>query len=266
MAALFIGELLEAQGRPLKANVAYGAIATESPLSYPARLRMARNLDARDQTEEAIATLKRLGKRHSDEPEALVTLGHILRGHERFAEAASAYDEAIVRIGELQPEHWRLLYSRGISLERSKQWERAEADFLRALGIGGEQAYVLNYLGYSWVDRGINLERAEEMIVKAVKLRPNDGFIADSLGWVYYRSGRYEEAVTALERAVALEPADPIINEHLGDAYWRVGRILEARFQWQRALKFQPETPRIADLKAKLECSAASCLPVQGGT
>ena len=90
----------------------------------------------------------------------------------------------------------------------------------------------MNYLGYSWVDMNMNLDEALDMIRKAVDLRPSDGYIVDSLGWAYYRLGRFDEAVRELERAVSLKPDDPVLNDHLGDAYWRAGRKLEATFQW----------------------------------
>ena len=113
---------------------------------------------------------------------------------------------------------------------------------------------MLNYLGYSWIDRGEHYERAEEMLAKAVELRPRDGYIADSLGWVYFRTGRYPKAVAELERATALSPLDPVVNEHLGDAYWKVGRRIEAGFQWRRALDFDPEPERVEGLRRRLVC------------
>ena len=153
----------------------------------------------------------------------------------------------------MERRHWSLLYSRGIALERSKQWARAETDFIKALELEPEQPYVLNYLGYSWVDQGIHLERATGMIEKAVELRPRDGFIVDSLGWAYFRIGDYGGAVRELERAVELRPQDPVINDHLGDAYWMVGRRLEARFQWRRALALEPEADVAGTITNKLE-------------
>jgi Flp pilus assembly protein TadD len=98
----------------------------------------------------------------------------------------------------------------------------------------------------------VNLDRGLEMIKKAVELRPNDGYIVDSLGWAYYRLARFEEAVKELERAIELRPEDPVINDHLGDAYWRVGRHLEARFQWRHALDLKPEPEDLPRIQAKL--------------
>ena len=173
-------------------------------------------------------------------------MGDLLRGEDRFAEAEAAYTRALQRLPAIDRRHWRLLYARGIAYERTKRWPQAEADLLKALELEPEQPFVLNYLGYSWVDQGLNLDRAKAMLHRAVELRPEDGFIVDSLGWAYFRLGEHDKAVTYLERAVELEPGDPVINDHLGDGYWRVGRTREARFQWQRALTFEPE-PELVD-------------------
>ena len=185
--------------------------------------------------------------------DVLVKLGDILRSNKRFGESVEAYDMAIEHIGAIKERHWILLYSRGIALERSKQWSRAEKDFLAALKLHPNQPYILNYLGYSWVDQGINLDRAKAMIERAVKLRPNDGYIVDSLGWALFRIREFPVAVQHLERAVELRPQDPTINDHLGDAYWRVGRRNEARFQWHRSLSLGPEPDQAVRIRSKIK-------------
>ena len=111
----------------------------------------------------------------------------------------------------------------------------------------------MNYLAYSWVEKKQHLDEAQEMLVRAVELRPTDGFIVDSLGWVYYRLQDYDKAVEYLEKAVELRPQDPVINDHLGDAYWKVGRFQEARFQWRRALSLEPEADLIPTIEVKIE-------------
>jgi Flp pilus assembly protein TadD len=156
-------------------------------------------------------------------------------------------------IGKPTQENWTLFYSRGVSNERLKDWPAAESDFKQALELSPEESLVLNYLGYSWVDQGRNLKTAMDYIRKAVKLKPDDGYYVDSLGWAYYRLGNLPAAVENLERAVELKPDDPIINDHLGDAYWRVGRTLEAKYQWQQALTLKPEDEQVVTLKQKIE-------------
>lgn len=220
-----------------------------SPFYAMAQLRAAGSLEDLDRPEEAVALLKAFAEARPDLSAPLVRLGDLERRREAWADAIAAYDGALARLKAQGIDDWAVHYTRGIALERSKQWAEGEASFLKALELRPDQPFVLNYLGYSWVDRGENLDRALEMIARAVELRPRDGYIVDSLGWAFYRLERYEDAVRELERAVELRPTDPTINDHLGDAYWRVGRLREARFQWSRSLTFDPD----ADLAAKIE-------------
>jgi tetratricopeptide (TPR) repeat protein len=253
MARLLVADVLERQDRLAEANSVYEGVPQESPFRWSADLNRAQNLAALDRIDDSVAEFERMAAAAPDDPEPLVALGNVLRGAERFAEAGTVLDRAIERLGEEREEHWRVYYSRGIAFERSKQWDRAEKDFLKALELQPDQPYVLNYLGYSWVDQGMHIERATEMIQQAVKLRPNDGAIVDSLGWALYRVGDFDGAVKQLERAVELMPHDPTINDHLGDAYWQVGRRHEARFQWQRALSLEPEDHLIEVIEGKLK-------------
>ena len=250
---LLIGDIFEVQGRPEESITAYRAVRPDSPLSWSVRLRIATNLDALDRTDEAVAHLREMADERPDRYDALLALGNLLRSKERWTDAVAAYDEGLARIGDREPRHWRSLYARGIALERSRQWPRAEKDFLDALDLAPDQPSVLNYLGYSWVDQGINLDEALDFIERAVELRPEDGYIIDSLGWALYRLGEFEGATRQLERAVERRPDDPTINDHLGDAYWRVGRYVEARYQWRRALVLKPtEEGAVAIIEAKL--------------
>jgi len=146
-----------------------------------------------------------------------------------------------------------LFYFRGICYERSKQWSKAEADFKKALELYPDQPLVLNYLGYSLVDQGLNLEEAFKMLRKAVELRPSDGYVVDSLGWAHYKLGQYGEAADTLEKAINLKPADPILNDHLGDAYWRVNRRIEAHFQWNHARDMGPDSEDLPAILKKIE-------------
>ncbi len=250
---LLLAEIFEARQRPDQAIAAYQAIGPSSPLIWSVRQRIAANLDELDRTDEAVANLRSMAAERPERADASIALGGLLRAKERWVESVAAYDEALRRTGEPEERHWRLFYARGVALERSNQWTRAENDFLEALDLKPDQPFVLNYLGYSWVDQGINLERALTMIERAVELRPNDGYIIDSLGWAMYRLGKFADAVAELERAVELRPEDATINDHLGDAYWRVGRRNEARFQWRRVLGLDSEEEELVErVQAKL--------------
>ncbi|MEZ5847772.1 MAG: tetratricopeptide repeat protein [Geminicoccaceae bacterium] len=250
---LFIARQMLAENNVPLALDALDEVGGDSLFTWDADLLRAQAYNVTGRNEEAFALLEEMGERRPERIDALVSLGDMLRREERYAEAEVAYSEAISRIREMGPDNWRLLYARGITYERTDRWELAEADFLAALDLEPEQPFVLNYLGYSWVDKGLNLDRATDMLHRAVELRPKDGFIVDSLGWAFFRLGRFEDAVVNLERAVELQPDDPVINDHLGDAYWRVGRQREARFQWERTLIFDPEEGEAGKIRLKLE-------------
>jgi tetratricopeptide (TPR) repeat protein len=254
LAQLLLSDVLSAQDKPEASLAILAQIPPTSPYSWSARLRVAADLEMLGRTEEAIAQLKDLSAEAPTRAGAEMQLGDLLRAKKRFTEAVGAYDEAIRRLQAAgMPERWSLYYSRGIARERSGQWKESEADLMHALELRPDQPLVLNYLGYSWIDRGENLDRGLKMIEKAVELRPEDGYIVDSLGWAHYRLGDYPSAVQYLEKAIELVPEDPTINDHLGDAYWQSGRPNEARFQWRRALQFGPEADEVKPIEAKLD-------------
>ena len=250
---LILGRVLIGQGKPEAAVGVLGAIPDGQPQSWSAQLLEAAALVDADQHDKATALLKSMVEGRPGRTDALVTLADLYRRDERFALAEAAYARALAKRPTPTHDDWRLYYARGIALERLKRWPAAEQSFLQALKLQPDQPMVLNYLGYSWVDRGRNLGQAKAMLRKAVELRPDDGYIVDSLGWAYYRLGDYKPAVTQLERAAELEPGDPVVNDHLGDAYWRAGRRREARFQWERALVFKPEPDIAQAIHGKLE-------------
>jgi len=218
------------------ANKIYSLLDKNSALKSLAMINFAQNLDAMDDREEAIRKLKNIVAVQPDNLEAISALGDMYRYDEQYKKAIKYYTKALKIVGGNNPADWRFYYVRGISYERSDQWKKAEADFLIALKLNPGHPQVLNYLGYSWVDKGINLKAALKLIVQAVETSQNDGYIVDSLGWAYYRLNRIEEAVETLEQAVNLLPNDPEINDHLGDAYWSSDRRDEAMFQWEIAI------------------------------
>jgi len=235
-----------------KAIAALAKIGPTSPLYWQARLRMAA-LDAQDgHFDKAVAQLRTLVAEKTNRIDAALTLADLLRGKERFADAVAAYDTAVSRLKGSSERYWPIYFGRGICLERVKQWPRAEADMKKALELSPDQPYVLNYLGYSWIDQGVHLDDGMKMLKRATELRPDDGAVTDSVGWAYYRLGQFDQAVEWLERASEQKGDDATVVEHLGDAYWHVGRKREARFEWERALNQKPEKDRIPKLQDKL--------------
>jgi tetratricopeptide (TPR) repeat protein len=222
------------------------------PLAPVLALRRAGLLDRLDRLPEAEGELRRLAAQFPRAFQPMARLGDMYRARQNWAPAVTAYDAAIGRLGAPVVTHWPLFYARGIALERAKRWPEAEADFQRALSLNPEQPLVLNYLAYSWVELGQNLPEARRMLERAVELRPNDGNIADSLGWALFKLGDFPGAVRWLEKAVELESQSSVINDHLGDAYWAQGRRQEALFQWRRALILGPEVDEGPKIEAKI--------------
>lgn len=251
-ASLLLANLLETDNQYESAAGVYDDAVGDPVLGWTARYKKAMILARLDDTEEAISMLERMVKDRSDDLPIASALAELLRSEERYDDARKQYDKVIGQVEKLEARHWPLLYARGISLERLGEWQSAEADFLSALELNPDEPLVLNYLGYTWVDQGVNLDRALGMIEKAVEQRPEDGYMIDSLGWALYRLGQYEEAAAWLEKAVGLKPEDPTINDHLGDAYWRIGRRLEAKFQWRHAIAMGPEDEDLAKIRAKI--------------
>jgi tetratricopeptide (TPR) repeat protein len=249
---LVASEALTEKKHPESALALLARVPAGDPLISVVQMRRATLLDRMDRPDEAIAELRALAAARPDSVQPLSRLADLLRARARFPEAVVAYDEAIAKMGEVGPNGWPLLYARGISLERSGQWPRAEADLKRALQLAPEQPYVLNYLGYTWVDRGENLAQAQQMLERAVALRPEDGNVADSLGWALFKLNDLPGAIKWLERAAELESRNATINDHLGDAYWAVDRKAEAVFQWRRAVTIDPEPAETPRIEAKL--------------
>ena len=253
MALLSLGDLYEDLKKPELAIKAYERVPASSPLSRNAQIQMAVDLDTLGRSDDAKKLLDKVIADHPKDLQAIIELGNVQRGHKDFADCAKTYSKAIDTLQTPDKSNWVTYYFRGICYERSHQWPLAEADMKKALQLYPDQPLVLNYLGYSWVDKGVHLDQGMDMIRKAVEQRPDDGYIVDSLGWAYFRTGNYDEAVKNLERAVELKPEDPTINDHLGDAYWRVGRTLEANFQWAHARDLKPDPEDLPKIEAKLK-------------
>lgn len=261
---LLTASLLQGQKQPDLAIEAYGLIPADSTIFYAAEIGRAEALSAKGDTDGAIAVLTKLAEKHGDLMIVHLSLGDLLRKQERWADATAAYDKALANVKTVDARHWVIFYSRGITHEREKQWAKADADFRKALELNPDQPLVLNYLGYSLVERGEKLDEALGMIQRAVAAEPESGYIIDSLAWAYFTLGRYDEALDPMERASLLEPVDPIVTDHLGDVYWGVGRKLEAEFQWHRALSFAPEEDQAKRIRRKLEIGLDAVLAEEG--
>ncbi len=268
-ALLLSADLLDGLEQYDLAVETYKQVPADSPDHHAAELGRADALRRADKPDAAIEVLEQLARSYPTLPVVHNALGDLLRQQENYAGAVKAYDKALEFTEEGAPTQWFLLYARGISLERLKRWSEAEADLRHALKLNPDQPQVLNYLGYSLVEKQEKLDEALEMIERAVAAQPNSGFIVDSLGWVLFRMGHYDEAVAHMETAVELMPVDPVVNDHLGDVYWAVGRTREAEFQWSRALSFiDPEdTDGEADpdrIRRKLEVGLDVVLADEG--
>lgn len=248
-----LGQIFEANKYYEGALERYGRVTKNHPLYFDTKLQMAWILEKTDKLDEAINAMEKLGITYPDNREVLAALGDINRMNSRFDQAGIFYTEYIDSLKEFEDKHWSIFYTRGIVYEQAKKWQLAENDFLKALDLKPDQPQVLNYLAYSWVDKGLHIERATKMLERAVELRPHDGYIIDSLGWALYRTGDMSKAVEYLEKAVMLQTDDWAINDHLGDAYWAVGRKYEARFQWRHALSLMPEEELISKIKIKIK-------------
>nr|WP_174824894.1 tetratricopeptide repeat protein [Ruegeria arenilitoris] len=268
-AILLSAELLEQLSQYDLAAEAYRKVPTGSSDFHAAELGRAEILAQSGKPDAAIEVLENLAARQPNLPSVHVALADLQRRQENYAAAVTSYDRAIKLTETGSGGNWFLHYARGICHERLKAWDKAEADFRRALELNPDQPQVLNYLGYSLVERQEKLEEALDMIERAVAIQPDSGYIVDSLGWVLFRLGRYDEAVEHMERAVELMAVDPVVNDHLGDVYWAVGRTREADFQWRRALSFidPADTDGEADpdrIRRKLEVGLDAVLAEEG--
>ena len=242
---LAIADIYEEKFMLKDANKYYDNIDKHSELYYPAQMRKASNLIEEKEYEQAINVLKKLNKNNENNFQLLYNLGEALRINNNHQEAIKYYKQAIDSIFYETEKHWPIYYSLAVSYDKSNQWLEAEKSLRKALELSDRHPQVLNYLGYSWLKYDINTDNAALMILEAYEKEPNDSVIMDSLGWVYFKTGDYKNAINYLEKASELNPQNAIISDHLGDAYWFGGRKTEARFLWQRALHQEDETEEL---------------------
>lgn len=251
---IMLGGIAEKLEQPERAIAFYEQVPETSPMRRISELQLGITLSDTGKQEEAKSHLKELIASDPADIRSYIAYGSVLSEAKDYKEMAANYDKAVEVIGSVpRPSDWSVFFQRGIAYERLKEWPKAEPNFRKALELNPQQAQVLNYLGYSLVDMNLNLDEGLKMIQAAVDARPDDGYIVDSLGWAYYRLGRFDDAVTELEKAIQLRAGDATINDHLGDAYWRVGRKLEAVYQWNRTLISEGEDVNREQVKQKIE-------------
>jgi len=253
LAQVLLADRFESLRKYESAIAIYRGIETSSPYFRMAQVQASLDLQRLGKNDEAIAGLKKLVSADPNDAESWVALGDTYRASDKFADSVDAYNRAEKMIARPTRRDWPMFYARAMAKEKLKRLDESEADIQTALKLSPEQPELLNYLGYSWVDRGRNIPTALTMLEKARTLRPYDGYIVDSVGWAYYQLGRYEDAAKTLEAAVLLVPGDPTINDHLGDALWRAGRRIEARFQWNHAITFSDDDTDKAAIERKLK-------------
>ena len=244
---LMLGDVLQQQGDVEGARGAYQHARPGSPEFSSGQSKLAWSYQSAGNKTEALKLARTAAA--TGDLDGLLTLADLLAANESFEEAISIWTP---QIDASKTPDWQLIYSRGRANERLGRWKLAEADLIRALSLRPDDAELLNYLGYAWIDRGERVPEALAMVEKAVAANPRAGAIIDSLGWAHFRLGDFRKAVEILEQAIELEAGDPEINNHLGDAYWMVGRKDEAVFQWRRVLTLKPDEKNRVDVEKKL--------------
>ncbi len=236
VALVSMADLLENNQRYNEAIKEYAKISPQSPIYFMAQLKISSIYMQERQNQKALEKLKNLLELYPNDYQVLFNLGEISRIMNQPEKAIKYYNKALKSAPEVAKQDWTIYYALGMAYERSGQWNKAEEVLQEALKISNRHPFVLNYLGYSWLQHNENSNEALYMIFEAYRQNPEDGHIMDSLGWALYRMGKYEDSIKVLERAAEYLPGNAIVCDHLGDAYWQVGRKDEARFQWQHAL------------------------------
>jgi Flp pilus assembly protein TadD len=263
--AMMKGDIAALRNLYDEAAADYAAVSPDSPLYWLSRMRTAEVSELQGQTDHAAALLEDLAKIPLMRINALVALGDLYRRHDSYAKAVSAYDEALEDIGTPTADQWEIVYARGMAFQRLNNWPKAEKDLMQALALQPDNPDLLNFIGYSWTERGMNTDKALSYLRKAVDLKPRDGFILDSYGWALYRSGQYAEAVKWMEQAISRMPDDATVLDHLGDAYWQTGRKAEARFKWLRAAELSDDKTFRTTVSRKLNTGLPLPAPVRHG-
>ncbi len=242
LARILLGGILEMREMYKDAINVYDEVPYSSAAYYIAQYKKSENLRNLNDYKGAELLLKSLIMDYPDDYQTLIDLGDVLRVQEKYKEALKYYKDALKKHHAQIKNMWQIYYALGMTYERLGEWHDAEKNLVKALQLSPNNLLVLNYLGYSWLQRGKSPEEAFRYIIKAYNQAPYNSSITDSLGWGFYRFGKYEDAINYLEKAVDSDPSNAVINDHLGDAYWQGGRKNEAYFQWNHALTLKDDS------------------------
>ena len=249
---LLLGDLTSDEEAWWEAARHYSKVSGNDIYLREAKIRRAQMYERAGAIDDAQALFVALVEQYNDDQATKVAIADFYRRTERFLEAEAFYIEVLDALSADDEAFWGIHFSLGICRERLGKWAEAEKNLLHAKQLSNDEPLVLNYLGYSWIDKGMRLEEARDLVEMAVRKDPTNGFYLDSLGWAYYKLGEYEPALGFIERATLLEPTDPTITDHLGDILWRLGRKTEARYQWQKVLGFNPSELDYKKIQGKL--------------
>lgn len=262
LTAYELGEALAKAERELPAREAFAAVTPADPLIYAeAQYGIGESFVRDEKPEEALAAFRRADAAAPNQPRMALALSGQLLGMGFTEEALGVLNRPAINTAE---QHPIIRFQRGAALERLGRHDEAETELLAALQGAPDNATILNFLGYMWVDTGRRVDEGAAMLARAHAAAPEDGNIQDSLGWAQYRQGQYETAVATLQEAVEKEPGNAEINDHLGDAYWQVGRQREAQWQWTRVLTLDPDAERRAEVERKLVEGLSGTTPTSG--
>ena len=218
-------------------------------LSWYSNKQIARILIKEEKKTEALNILKdSYNKLTSKGIYETFDYAEFLKNNEEFEKSIVYYSQILNNFDSNHPLYPDVTDGRGVAYERIGEWDKAEKDLLASLEASPDQAYVINYLAYSWIEQGIKIEKSLEMLEKANKLRSNDPYIIDSLGWALFKLKRFKESKDYLQLAVKLMPADPIVNDHYGDVLWKNGKELQARYYWNYVLGLEEAEKDLKDL------------------
>lgn len=250
---MMLGDIMKIYKDNDSAYDLYKQINKNAPGYALAQIRISEVLELQGKQKTALDYLNPIIDLYPNDIDIAFRQGDLYHVTGQYEDAIRAYNRTEILLNKQGYHDWNLLYARATSYDALNNWPKSEQDLVTALELDPNNPMILNYLGYSWANRGVHLETAYEHISRASLLQPDNGYILDSLGWVLYKQGKFDKAADILERAVSLAPQDIEINMHLGDAYWQAGRVIEARYQWKKSKYLTNDSGFLETLTQKIK-------------